>query len=228
MTFAGGAMIHPGSIMNTASFAAGERIDASQYKYLDFVWYVSNADAIKGVLMCIELTSSGMQDNEENSYTTTVENMKVQNGWNVVPNPITPFLGAAHPTAINFIRLLSLNLSEATGDVKIQLHSLVFTNSETLTEAPDIAVEPEESEIVETDLVNFQSHCDELLASLISIEDPVERLTNCSPVRKTIMAENDQYAEKYPEYAGQFHQIALTALQQLVTIQNEADNQLFG
>ena len=101
------------------TFAVG--FNLSNMKYVEYDLYVSDVEAIKNVTLYMELTSSGIYDQQESGRNVKIADMGLKNGWNHIKFELAN-LGAtaggatADLSNINFFRLYTIdeaNLSEA-------------------------------------------------------------------------------------------------------------------
>ncbi|MBQ8717794.1 MAG: hypothetical protein IJY66_00835 [Clostridia bacterium] len=83
--------------------------DITDMDYVAFDLYLSRADALVGVPVCIELTSSGICDkNEDSVFLDLNEVATLADGWNSVRIPLSRFpKGGADRTRINFFRIFN-------------------------------------------------------------------------------------------------------------------------
>lgn len=84
--------------------------DITGMDYVAFDLYVSRADALTDVPVCIELTSSGTCDMQEDSvFLSLNEVTTLVDGWNSVRIPLSLFpRGSADRTRINFFRIFNI------------------------------------------------------------------------------------------------------------------------
>ena len=83
--------------------------DITNMDYVAFDLYLSRADALTDIPVCIELTSSGTCDNREDSvFLKLNEVTTLTDGWNSVRIPLSLFpTGGADRTRINFFRIFN-------------------------------------------------------------------------------------------------------------------------
>ena len=106
-------------------------IDISGSEYLEFDLYVSDATALQSATLCVELASSGRQDDQEISV--TLSGWKgLQNGWNHVQWSLTDDFGSPmgqfDDTNLNFMRVFNFsNIPVGDEGLTLMLANFTFT-----------------------------------------------------------------------------------------------------
>ncbi len=112
--------------------------DVTNMKYIEYDLYISNVEAIKDVTLYMEMTSSGIYDQQESGRNVKIGDMGLKNGWNHVKFELanlsdTANSGTAGGTLnranFNYFRLYTIDEVNLTAAVTVAFDNVRVTDA---------------------------------------------------------------------------------------------------